>query len=617
MQNKSSVALFLIILAAIFIYSPSLKNQFIWDDFHLVVNDENVKSFKNLPVVFKTHLYGKEGGSNFYRPVQVISFMIDYRIWKTNPLGYHLTNLFFHLLSIILVYFFISRIFSPDAGLLASLMFAVHPINTEAVTYIAGRADPISTFFFLAALLLYIRFKAANRPGLLFLSVASFAVSLLTKEAVLIFPLVLILYDVLISAQRAADLKSMRPYAPYFLVSLVYILVRFFILGFPSRFMSHAPLGLLIANASKILILYLGLLIFPLHLHMERIGPVIYSLREAQTLIYFMALMCVLGFSVILYRRSKASFFCASFFIITLLPMMNILSINAFMAEHWLYVPSIGIYGLIAFWISRAVDFKKPILRQGASAALIIIIFIGFMGLFSVRTVFRNVEWGRPFEFFKNLLRYSPNSTRAHVNMGTLYAATKNNELARREFQIASGLDPTNGSCYYNIGVLDYADGKKEEARKNWRRALEVAPFNWLSRNAMGFYLRKENKRFKNLLRAIKAHPDSVMAHYRLSKVYWQNGLYPEAIIGLDRVLELDPNYTDAIFNRAWAYSNLGLYTKAIQEYEKVLDLTPDDPDIYKNLGYCYAGLRRYSMTKKVWQKASELLNKQSNPANP
>ena len=191
MVNKKSFLLFLILVTAILIYSPSFKNPFIWDDLHLIVNNSDIKSFGNLPSVFKTHLFKTTGYSNFYRPMQIVSFMFDYALWKLNPFGYHLTNLFFHLLNVMLVYFLVKRIFkNSDIGIIASLIFAVHPINTEAVTYISGRADPISGFFFLSAFLFYMRFRADNKGILLALSVLFFGLSLLTKEAVLIFPLV-------------------------------------------------------------------------------------------------------------------------------------------------------------------------------------------------------------------------------------------------------------------------------------------------------------------------------------------------------------------------------------------------------------------------------------------
>ncbi|MBI4335874.1 MAG: glycosyltransferase family 39 protein, partial [Candidatus Omnitrophica bacterium] len=220
---------------AFLIYSPSLANQFIWDDIHLVVNEDLIRDFNRLPDIFRTHLFHNTGGSNFYRPLQTLSFMVDYRIWGLNPFGYHLTNTLLHLLNVILIYFFVSAIFkNPDAGFLTSLVYAVHPVNTEAVTYISGRADPLGGLFFLAALLFYIKFRSRG-GGLipLFLSVLFFAFALLTKEATLVLPLVLIIYDALILKIRSVNFRHLAAYLPYFLIFAVYTILRLFILGLP------------------------------------------------------------------------------------------------------------------------------------------------------------------------------------------------------------------------------------------------------------------------------------------------------------------------------------------------------------------------------------------------
>jgi protein O-mannosyl-transferase len=310
MQNKRLLVLFLILSTAFFIYSTSLRNKFIWDDFHLIANNEDIRSFKNVPVAFKKHLFQELGGSNFYRPIQTVSFMVDYALWKSNQVGYHMTNLLFHLLNVALIYFFVSRISkNRDIGILTSMIFAIHPINTEAVTYISGRADPLSAFFFLAAFMFYIRFKDRKKIIFSFISVSLFAFSLLTKEAVLIFPLVLIFYDAMISEKDKVDATAVRSYVPYFLVLFVYLFYRFFVLGIPFRFLDNIAFDIYILTTIKIVVLYLGLLFFPLNLHMERIEPLAASIFEPQVFVSFITVLCIIPLSIIAYRRSRVLFF--------------------------------------------------------------------------------------------------------------------------------------------------------------------------------------------------------------------------------------------------------------------------------------------------------------------
>lgn len=631
LNKKHFIPLALILFTTIFIYSPSFKNPFIWDDFHLVVNDENIKSFNNLPIIFKTHLYQHIGGSNFYRPIQSLSFMLDYSIWKLKPFGYHLTNLFFHLLTVILVYFFVRRIFDDTTGLLTSLIFAVHPINTEAITYIAGRADPLSAFFFLASLLFYIRFKndKGKRPFFFIMSILFFLVSLLTKEAILIFPLVLILYDALALKQDSITLRSIKIYTPYFLVLFLYIFFRLFILGLPLGLIEHIPFKSYLLTMPKIIILYLWLLFFPINLHMERLEPITYSISDPQAIVSIITLICIIWLSILISRRSKPLFFCISFFFITLLPMLNLLTINAPMAEHWLYLPSIGMYSIVSFGLVRIIDFKKSIIpneailrsnssgsrrnskevstfgiKQALLSKFVVFIFIGFLSFFSIRTVLRNCEWGRPFEFYKDILKYTPHSARVHLNLGSIYMSLKDYKKAKQEFTSALELNPANPLCYQALGFLDFIEDKKSEGIKKWKMALDIAPFNRPTREIMNKALYMENKKFRKLLKAITVNPKNIMAYYRLSKMYMQNGLYLEALAVLEKLLEIDPNYTDALFNRAWLYSKLGLYEKAIQEYKKLLKVTPDDSQIYTNLSFCYAYLNKQKEAEEAAHKA-------------
>jgi tetratricopeptide (TPR) repeat protein len=597
MLAKKTFLVFLILVTTFLVYSPSLRNGFIWDDNHLIVNDQFIRSFKNTPRIFQSHLFPEVGGSNFYRPLQTLSFMMDYAIWGLNPFGYHLTNLIFHMLSVLLVCFLAGRIFGDsDAGLLAGLIFAVHPINTEAVTYIAGRADPMSAFFFMAALGMYMRHREGrDKTASLILSITLFIMALLTKEAVLVFPLVLILYDALILNQDHISLKAVGNYIPYLLVLVIYAVFRLFIKGVPLGFAGQLPLHVYVFTISKVIVLYLGILIFPLTLHMERIQLFEPYIGQPQVIFSLIVLALIIILSVFAYRRSKKIFFFISFFFITLMPMLNLTFLNAVMAEHWLYLPAVGLYSLAAFGAVRS----RPPMKK-----FIMIIAVLFLGFCVIRTTLRNIEWGNEIQFYKDMLRHSPYSARGHVNMGGIYIAKNNLKLAREELETASRLNPLDPFSYHMLGIVDYEEGKKKDAMKHWKQALDIAPFHRATIFAANICLYSDNKRFRRLLRTVREHPKCVMANYRLSKIYIENGLYMEALDRLESLLKTDPEYTDALFNRAWIYSRIGMWRKAIKEYESLLTLTPHDPDIYRNLGYCYAAINQPNKAATMWKKA-------------
>jgi len=598
MVNKKYFLVSLVLITAFFIYSPSLKNDFIWDDYHLVVDNVNIRTFNNLTSAFTSHLFEASGGSNFYRPLATISFMFDFSLWKLNPFGYHLTNLILHLLTVLLIYLFVSRVFkNSDIGLLTCLIFAVHPVNTEAVTYISGRADGLSSVLFLSALLLYMRFKEAGRRFLFFLSILFFIFALLTKEAMLIFPLVLIIYDVFILKENSVNKKTLALYAPYFLTVIIYMIFRLFVLGMPLGFMRHMPYNLYIFTTPKILILYLGLLFFPVILHMERIEPVVNSVFNPQAAVFLITIIFIIWLLALLYKRNQELFFFAVFFIITLMPVLNILVINAIMAEHWLYLPSIGIYSLVSFGV-----LHKGLLRKSA-----VIILAGYLSLFMARTVIRNIEWGRPDDFYRNLLKYSPSSARGHQNMASIYLANQNFKLARQEFENSAKYNSIIPFAYQGLAALDYKEGKIKEAMQNLKKALDLAPFYRPSHIAMRQAMYKENKKFRMLLKAVAARPGNVMANYKLAGVYLKNSLYMEGLERLEKILEREPDNSNALFNSSWVYLKLGIYTKAIEGYKKVMALTPGDPDVYKHLSYCYACLNKRKESEEMFKKYEKI----------
>ncbi|MCX5716322.1 MAG: tetratricopeptide repeat protein, partial [Candidatus Omnitrophica bacterium] len=461
-----------------------------------------------------------------------------------------------------------------------ALIFAVHPVNTEAVTYIAGRADPLSVVFFLSAFLFYINKKPRHLAAVFF-----FALSLLTKEANLIFPLLLILYDYYVVGERKLKAPAVLRYAPYFLLTFAYLVLRFFILGLPQRLAPHIPFGTYLLTMPKILVTYLSLLLFPVHLHMERLVPSINSIFEQYAVFYILILICLLWPVKILYRRSKPLFFFVGFFFITLLPMLNILTINAPMAEHWLYLPSIGAYAVVSYAVIRIMRLKNTI------SNLVAVILVVFLGFFSSRTVLRNIEWGRSFEFYRNLIAYTPHSARGHVNMAFSYIQVKDLVSAKKEFKTALELNPMDAHAYSWLGWVEIVQGNKKEAVKDWKKSLDIAPFYEPSRARMTIYLNAEDKEFRRLCNADSKKPGDININYRLSKIYINHGLYLEALYRLENVLEKDPRHAKALFNRAWIYSELGMWEKAVGGYKELIALTPNDPDLYTNLGYCYEAL--------------------------
>ncbi len=251
------------------VYGNSLKNSFVWDDELLVTGNPSIRSLSNIPGFFRTDLAPEIGG-NFFRPLQAISYTIDYACWGLNPFGYHLTSILIHIANSILVFLLISDLIKrggskhslkPAPGMdpdivaadyrmvtrivpfLTALLFLVHPVQTESVAYIAGRADLLAAFFMLLAVLLSLESKKIFR---LCLSLIFFLIALSAKEAAIILPLLIVIYHFTRGKMTGrADNIRLSParwyYLALFLIALIYAAVRYIIIRSGGTQLSSNP----------------------------------------------------------------------------------------------------------------------------------------------------------------------------------------------------------------------------------------------------------------------------------------------------------------------------------------------------------------------------------------
>jgi len=189
--------IFLLLLMVALAYLNALKNGFVWDDLNNIVNNNSLSG----PVKLRDVFLNSAGPQVFYRPVPYLTIIFDHRLWGNNPFGYHLTNFLFHLFNVILIFHIAARL--ADSHLIpfiCAALFAVHPIHTEAITYISGRSDPICAFFLFTSFLVYLKsLKAIRYRQLVYygVSLLLFLLGLLSKEIAIVFPFVIFAYDAL------------------------------------------------------------------------------------------------------------------------------------------------------------------------------------------------------------------------------------------------------------------------------------------------------------------------------------------------------------------------------------------------------------------------------------
>ena len=525
--KKWQSILFMVVILTI-IYSAALNNPFIWDDYFHVVENTFIKDWRYIPQIFTSDVFFfAPQRSNFYRPLQSLSYMIDYTVWKLNPLGYHLTNVLIHLFNIILIYLLLSKLFQNRfVPFLSAFFFTIHPLQTSAVSYIAGRADLLLTFFCLCSLSLYFESQHATSGGMrgrlyYVVSIIAFIFALLSKEAALIFPIFLVVFDYFFPVKEkshTARYKKIVRYLPFFIAAALYLILRITVLHFPLENIAPADVTLYqrIITAPQIIISYMGLLLIPLDLRMERVVSLSPSFLRQEVILPLIALISLFVFAIRGVRRSPGILFGLLWFFIFLIPTLNIIiPLNAMMAEHWLYLSSVGFFMVISFLLHKGLNTKYGVLKVVISGLI-----ITSSAYYCLRTYQRNIEWGNEILFFEKILQHSGgwDIDRVHMNLAKAYYRQEKYDLAKQEVKQTLEINPRYFEAYCLLGVLSGGEGDYDTS-------------------------------IKYLQEAIRMNPSYVAAYHNKAITYAKMGKLRLAVAEWEKALKLNPYYRPAQVN--------------------------------------------------------------------
>jgi tetratricopeptide (TPR) repeat protein len=590
-KRTADLILILIILAlGAIVYLNSLLGTFIWDDIPLVVTNLHIRDLGYIPRLFTENIYHQDMMGRFYRPVLMATFALDYKSWGLEPFGYHLTNLLIHLANAVLIFNIILLIFGRrPLAFLTALFFVLHPVQTEAVSYISGRADLLAAFFCLVSLMFFIEHfgRDGNSRRLYYAASALFFVfGLLTKEIAAFLPLIFILYE---ACFGRFSFKGLRKYIPLAAVLCVYAFIRHIVLlnvKGASIVSDFAPLFSRLLTIPSVVVAYFKMLLFPAGLHMERsdflFDPVVSFLdpRFIISSVFLIALGIVIW---LIRRRSKPVFFGFLWFILALLPVLNISPINAFVAEHWLYFPSAGFFLAASAIFLSAFDFK--------STRLCIVSFlIVICAILGVLTIRQNYVWRDPVIFYNYTLRFSPQSARVHTNLGVAYFNLKLYKDAEREYLEAIRLDPFSRHTFYhylNLGALYDTMGKEDKALSTYEKAIRINPNLPLAYRFTGniYYRRgKYQEAIKFYKKAVELTPTNAYFWYDLGNAYLKAKMYKEAAASFEKAIEIYPYFSEANYNLGNLYAAHGDFKKAREFWKKALEINPDYTDAKEKL---------------------------------
>ena len=563
--NLLPIAVLIIISLAV--YYNSLSNGFVFDDYAIIVENKHIiQDLSNsLPSFFNNSYFKIAAGEASYRPVATLSYFLIHSFAGLNPFYFHLSSVLLHTLNVILAYLLFRMLLGNRfKALLAGLLFACHPALTETIDCIAFNEDLLTAFFFLSALLLYVKSVEKGAAGAAyFLSLLFYFCGLLSKEMAITLLPIMLLYDLTFRGGKGQSLsvkyvvRSVKSRWLYYLgytgVSIFYLVLRFVIFTHPAdRIKPHfGSLSERLLYLPNHIFSFVKLAVAPYDLNVEYVFSYPRAFFEISHLVGFFIMAGLVVSSFFLFRRFKVIFFGIWWFIITLFPVFNLVQIFNPFAERYLYIPVIGfclvvpiiLYGIFNRAVTRAVAVNM--------ATLFVVLVI--TGVYSATTIARNRDWKDGFTLWSKTVKQSPDSGVAHGSLGRAYQERGLLKEAIAEYDTAVKLMPNHYKAFYNLGVV--YDQKGEF-----------------------------NKAVDNLKMSITINPGFANAHYNLANLYHKRGLSDDAIRHYRKVIDLTPEDFEARNNLGVAFATQGNLDQAITEWQKILKIDPTNKSARDNL---------------------------------
>ncbi len=469
--KNTKLQLFIICVLTLLAYSNIFANAFATDDIGYFYNWDIPKHIENIPKIFTTDSVPKDE-QGVYRPGKALLIMLSYKLWGLNLTGYHLFSLFMHLSATVLVYFRTRQLIlapgvkkmqlHPRGGhwlaFITALLFGLHPIHTEAITFVLASYDSAGLTLFLLSFWLYLLVQRdtpevkkmrlhlrGEKTWLYFVSIISAAAAFLTYEMTFTLPLVIMLYHFCFRKKLAARI------VPYWLILAGALLLRVFLLHIPPR---GQYLGgdfyLTMLIMTKAFIKYIQLLILPLNLNLDhQVAPGIYSViypayvnletLRSQSIFNpdILANILLIGSLLVVafwyYKKSPLVTFTIVWFFITLLPVANIIPQGQIFAERYLYLPSFGFYLLLGL-------FFREVIRRIRLIGLIGL--IGLLVFYFYQTYQRNKDWKDTLTVWQKLAVQNPDHPIINFTLAKIYKEKDMGRQAVFYFNKTLELDP-------------------------------------------------------------------------------------------------------------------------------------------------------------------------------
>lgn len=537
-----------ILLVTIIAYLPAFNNGFTnWDDGKYITKNPFIQelSWQNIKIYFSEIYFG------IYHPLTLLSLSIDFQVAEFNPWIYHFNNIILHLINTALVYWFILLLIRRlDMAIIIAALFGVHTLHVESVAWVATRKDVLYTMFFMASLVLYLKYLKINHvsnTGLkvqkifsskfYILSLFLFLFSLMSKGLAVSLSVTLIAIDYL-HERKILSRQVIFEKIPFFILSIVFGIISIIA---PSSAGTFADVALYNFYERFLLICYgFGQYLFKLVYPFKLVTFYPYPFKPDEHIPWEFWLYPILILGLILtfiyaFKKNRQVTFGFIFFVVNIFLVLQFLPIGGYvMADRYTYIPSIGFYFILALGFIKLIhliQINKLSIKSTKSLTFgLKTLLFGYIILLSVLTFNRCKVWNNSISLWDDVLSKHPNTARAWINRGDANNDMKNYSEAIKDFDNAIRIEP----YFFSVSYLNRGRAKG------------------------------------NI------------------------GDYSSALEDFNKSIQLDPNDPQAYFNRGLTFGILGKKLIAISDFSKAIELDP-----YFSIAYFYRGLARVETGSK------------------
>jgi protein O-mannosyl-transferase len=571
--KKDYSLLFIVIslVATALTFSNSISNDFTsnWDDNVYILNCDLIRdvSWSGVQKIFTTPY-----GAN-YHPLTTLTYAIQYKLHGLSPKPFHTLNLIFHLLNVLLVFILIKKMTQKaEIGFVVSLLYGLHPMHVESVSWISERKDLMFGFFYIASMIFYADYLKNNKKYLpLVLSFLLFAFSCLSKSMAVSLPAILVLMDFYF--KRKVTSKAVLEKIPFFALSLVFGIVAIYAQKASGTIYSQLPFSWIerIFLVGYSISFYILKLFVPFNLCITHFYP---DSNSSLPLQYWVSPLFIMVIAFAVYRTKvlkRELIFGLLFYLISISLVLQLIPIGQFVvAERYSYIPYLGLFFIAGkTWESINAGYSKK-------GRLITLVVAGFLLMLAVLSFQRNKVWKNGRTLFTDAVEKNPDQALVYTTRGNDYLAYKEYNKAVQDFTDAIRLMPNYADAWHNRGISLYNMKEYTGAIKDYTKGIELQPKNY------------------NI-------------YYSRGLAEYESGNDSAAIKDYDKVIELAGNYLEVYNNRGVSKGQLNYLEGSISDFDKAIEYDPKNPNGWFNRGNSKLLMQKIDEACKDYQKAAQL----------